>query len=322
MSKQTIRVGTIEAAPGTKNFEYLPVRLPTEIRTSIPVGIVNGSNPGPVLCLTAGHHGLEYAGIEAVMRTFKQANPKELNGGLITVPTVNLLGFQKKTPYLCPIDGVNIARIYPGDPNGSLSYVIAHTVLNEIVTKADYAMDCHGADVFESLNPYTLFYNRVGDKEVVTKMEGMAKAYGLNYYSADSCAMKLMEEAPKRGVPLLLAEIGGQEWEGGGVDMHLTGIGNVMNHLGIIKGKPRINQPPQNIASKKEFGVVTRNGGIWYPRVQVGEKVKSGQVLGEMKDLDGEVKETIYCPCDGTVHFQWTFHVLDPGFPIMRITSA
>jgi hypothetical protein len=94
MPSRLIHVGDIEAKSGTKTFNYLPIRLPTEIRTSIPVGIINGSDSGPVLCVLAGHHGLEYAGIEAVMRTYRKVDPKELKGALITVPVVNLLGFQ------------------------------------------------------------------------------------------------------------------------------------------------------------------------------------------------------------------------------------
>jgi predicted deacylase len=319
MSNRIVRIGSIEAEPGNRIFDYLPIRLPTEIRTSIPVGIINGSNSGPVLCLLAGHHGLEYAGIEAVIRTYKGIDPKELNGALVTVPVVNLLGFQTKTPYLCPVDGVNIARIYPGNPNGTLGYVIAHTVLNDIVAKANYAMDCHGADVWESLAPFALFC-KGENKEIAAKSEGMAKAHGLPYYAVTDYGMRLYEEAHKRGVPMILAEIGEVEWEGTAVNMHLTGIQNVMKHLGMIKGTPKPLQSPRDISSNKEFGVRTRCGGIWYPQVKAGDTVSKGQVLGEVRDLDGEVKETLHAPCNGFIHFQWTFHVLEPGFQVITIT--
>jgi hypothetical protein len=321
MSKKTIRIANIESEPSTKKLEHLPVRLVNETRTYLPVGIVNGSNDGPVLCLVAGHHGLEYAGIEAVIRTYKRANPKELHGAIITVPVVNVLGFQTRTPYLCPIDGVNIARVYPGDANGSLSYVIAHIVLNDIIAKADYAMDCHGGDLFESVGPFTLFCNGVNDKAVVAKEEGMAKAHGLPYYAVQRFGMKLMEEAPKRGVPTLLAEIGGQEWDGPSVDLHMVGIENVMKHLGMVKGTPK-TQVVEDMSSHKEFDVRSRCGGIWYPQVKAGDKVSSGQVLGEIRDWDAEVKETLHSPCSGIVHVLFTFHFVEPDSQIMRITSA
>ena len=320
MGERTLRIGTIEAKPGTRTFDYLPIRLPTEIRTSIPVGIVNGARAGPVLCLLAGHHGLEYAGIEAVMRMYKNVDVNRLKGAIITVPVVNLLGFQRRTPYLCPVDRVNIARIYPGDPNGSMSYVIAHTILNEIITQADYVMDCHGADIFESLAPFAL-YSTEGDKAVVRKAEALAKAHGLPYYAVKHFGMRLYEEANKRGVPALLAEIGGVEWEGPSVDMHITGIENVMKHLEMIPPSKKKTQTNQDITLNREYGIRTRCGGIWYPEVKAGDRVSENQVLGKLRDLDGEVKETLYSPCNGFIHFQFTFHILDPGFQIMTITS-
>ena len=322
MKNETICVGEIEAEPGTKTFDYLPIRLPTEVRTSIPVGLINGEKDGPVLCLLAGHHGMEYPGIEAVIRTYNKIDPKELRGSIISVPVVNMLGFQKRTAYLCPVDGVNIARIYPGNPNGSLAYVIAHTVLNEIVSKADYAMDHHGADIFESLAPFTLFCTGSGNKAVIAKAEGMAKAFGLNYRAHERSGMTLMEEAPKLGIPMLLAEIGGVEWNEPSVTMHTTGIENVMKHLGMIEGtpKPQLTEPPRQMPHKT-YGVRTRSGGMWYPRVKAGDKISENEIVGETRDLDGSVKETLRSPCNGVVTFLWTYHVLDPGFQIMTIAK-
>lgn len=330
MTKGNISINGIEAKPGTKEFGYQRVRLPTEVRTWIPIGIVNGIKDGPVLCLLAGHHGMEYPGIEAVIRAFNTLNPKELKGSVITVPVVNLLGFYKKTQYCCPIDGVNIARIYPGDPNGSLAYVIAHTVLNDIVLKADYAIDCHGGDLFETLAPFTAFCTGVGEKAVAEKAEGMAKAFGIPY-SADArmTGMNLMEEAPKRGVPTLLAEIGGEgKWDETSIQLHTIGIENVMKYLKMIEGTPKI-QIAGEYPRGKTYSVRTKSGGIWYPQVKAGDKVSKDEILGEIKDLDGTVKEIFRSPFAGIVSFAWTYHVYDPysseiepGYAIMSIIST
>jgi predicted deacylase len=59
-------VGTASAAPGQKATGYLEVPADVDAGTNIPVVVVNGAKPGPVLALVTGAHGAEYASIIAV----------------------------------------------------------------------------------------------------------------------------------------------------------------------------------------------------------------------------------------------------------------
>src|SRR5258708_19961146 len=53
-------VGTASAAPGQKATGYLEVPAGVDAGTNIPVVVVNGTKPGPVLALVTGAHGTEY----------------------------------------------------------------------------------------------------------------------------------------------------------------------------------------------------------------------------------------------------------------------
>ncbi len=55
-----ISVGTIEAGPGEKVSGIIEVPKGIDQGTIIPVTVINGSKPGPVLALIAGMHGTEY----------------------------------------------------------------------------------------------------------------------------------------------------------------------------------------------------------------------------------------------------------------------
>src|SRR5882762_3947049 len=59
-------VGTASAAPGQKATGYLEVPAGVDAGTSIPVVVVNGVKPGPVLALVTGAHGTEYVSVIAV----------------------------------------------------------------------------------------------------------------------------------------------------------------------------------------------------------------------------------------------------------------
>ena len=59
-------VGTATAAAGQKATGYIEVPAGADAATGIPVAVVRGSRPGPVLALISGAHGTEYASIIAV----------------------------------------------------------------------------------------------------------------------------------------------------------------------------------------------------------------------------------------------------------------
>jgi len=64
--------------------------------------------------------------------------PEELSGMLIVVPVVNMPVFRFRTPWfnlrssISPMDGRDINRLFPGDSNGSVTSVLAHTIRDTV----------------------------------------------------------------------------------------------------------------------------------------------------------------------------------------------
>ena len=50
----SLSVGTASAAPGQKSTGYIEVPAGMDAATSIPVVVINGAKPGPVLALVTG----------------------------------------------------------------------------------------------------------------------------------------------------------------------------------------------------------------------------------------------------------------------------
>ena len=118
-------VGTVEVQRGHQASGYLEVPPGIDAGTVIPITVVHGTGDGPTLALIAGTHGYEYPGITALQRIRKSLEPGELSGTIIMVHIANLPSFLGRTIYFSPADGKNLNRVYPGDPDGSVSRVEA-----------------------------------------------------------------------------------------------------------------------------------------------------------------------------------------------------
>src|SRR5690348_13174300 len=89
-----------------------------------PLLLARGSRPGPTLVVTANVHGDEYEGVRAILETFDALDPERMNGDLLAVPVVNGPAFWSSTR-TSPLDGANLARVFPGDAHGTPSQQIA-----------------------------------------------------------------------------------------------------------------------------------------------------------------------------------------------------
>lgn len=78
--------------PMPKLYDWTPMNM--------PVHVIRGSMPGPVLCVTGAVHGDEINGVEIIRRLLKRRLTKHLTGTLIAVPIVNIYGFLYQNRYL------------------------------------------------------------------------------------------------------------------------------------------------------------------------------------------------------------------------------
>ncbi|MCC9166528.1 succinylglutamate desuccinylase/aspartoacylase family protein [Pontibacter sp. XAAS-A31] len=109
---------------GTKKSILLPVGSGQNI-TVIPVTVFHGAKKGPVLGITAGVHGLEYAPIMASQQLPKHLGPAVMSGTVILVHMANVPAFLHRALMVNPVDGKNLNRVFPGKPDGTLTEQIA-----------------------------------------------------------------------------------------------------------------------------------------------------------------------------------------------------
>lgn len=312
--KQTLTVGNLSAAPGQKVQGHLTVH---GSGLKLPLTLISGTMPGKTVVITGGIHGGEYPGVETSIRLARQLSPEEIQGQLIIVHPVNAPAFFAKMQYCGPEDGKNLNRVFPGKATGSLSERIAYTLTAEVLSQADFYMDLHGGDIHEDLTPFVI-YSKVGTPQVNELSEAAAAMMGIKYLVGSVSTNGTFGSAAAAGIPGFLAEIGGcGRWNEGEVQAYMKGVQNVLKHLGLLSGAPE--DLGAVVKLPRMIGVEAAQTGCWYPAVKVGEAVKKGQKLGEIRDFFANPLGEYTAPEAGTVLFVVSSLAINEGDPIVAL---
>lgn len=276
----------------------------------IPYALVEGDSPGPCLVVTAGIHGSEYTSIEAALRLGRRP-AHGLAGSILVLPIVNMGAFRTRAIYVAPEDGRNLNRMFPGRPDGSFTERLAHWLVTEIYPQADAYLDLHGGDLSEALAPFSLFPR---DSEASREL---ATVFGLPVAVAAGGEGYSINSAGRLGKPSVLAEVGGNGvWTEAGVEQLLAGIERVLAHLGMIREKPAAAGPVSVVTM---WVPTAEEDGFWYPMKQLGEPVRAGETIGEIRTMFGHVIATIAAREEGSVLYTLSSLWVNKGEALLGI---
>jgi predicted deacylase len=289
----------------------------------IPFNVVNGINEGPTLCVIGGIHPTEYIQIAAGIRLATEITPSMLNGTLIHIPVANIHGYVQRE-YVNPIDGINLQGNWPGKTGyegGTISHLIVLRLWQNFVSKSNYFIDLHGSDIHETMMPSAHWF-KTGNKDIDDVSEGMSRATGVKLlgYNQDPGGIGSSQRvASENGIPTTLYESGtGDRFVPEEVEYSFNVLCNVMKYLEMIEGKVPKNEEQFIYKSAR---VRSNYDGLFWPKVKFGATVKQGQVLGEVKDLYGDVLETLYAPSDGTIYMWMHNPYFEAGESVISIAS-
>lgn len=318
-------IDTITGQPGEKTSGFLEVPKGIDEGTNIPITIVHGVRPGPVLTLIAGVHGAEYAPIIALQRLRTALRPRDLSGTVILVQVANLPSFLKRTIYYGPTDGKNLNRVFPGKADGTLSERIAYTLVEKIFKRTDYLIDIHCGDSNEALIPYVAYYTEHSDPTVVERSRAMALAFGIEYVKAISGRSKDFGTAVYStnasfllGKPTMAVESG----ELGRTDEESVsriekGVVNVLVHLQMVSSA--LAKPPQHVFVIRDETIRATDTGIFYPLVTRGSNVKKGTPVGYLTDFFGNRLAESRAPFDGVILYILGTPPVSAGEPLFSL---
>lgn len=313
MGQDVVAVGPLAAAPGTKVTGFVPVPgTPIEM----PVTIVNGG-AGPRLAITAGVHGGEYPGIEAAIRTASDLEARDVRGTVVIVHIVDVPAFAARSIYVCPLDGKNPNRVFPGKADGSASERLAHTLFSEVIASSDAYVDLHGGDINEALVPFTIIVE-TGDTDLDARARDLARVYGIRYLVRGLVRGGTSAAAAQRRIPAILAEAGGQGLlDQPSLHTHLRGLRNVLRHLHLVDGAPEPVEPVTTLG--RLHWVSSQHTGLFYSEVAPGDRVEGGTRVGEIRDYFGRRLAELRAPASGIVLFTVTTPATNPNDPLFAV---
>jgi len=278
---------------------YLPYSVTRSAygNIAIPVAVVkNGA--GPSVLFTAGNHGDEYEGQIGLCKLVRTLEPGTIRGRVIIVTAINLPAALAGTR-VSPLDNVNFNRAFPGDPNGTPTYAIAHYVDSVLFPMVSLYVDFHSGG--SSLDYIPFASMRVsGDPALDAKALAALRAFGapLGMVWGHTLDVGFAQTAAlRRGLVSLGGEFGG----GGsvsvaGVGIVERGIRNVLIHVGCMPpdtGKAEATATRIIEVRNRDYFVLAPDAGLFEPVVGLGDVVQAGQLCGLVHFVDNPGREPV-----------------------------
>lgn len=247
---------------------------------------------GRTAVINAGTHGDEYEGPTVIQQAIESINPSRLRGTLVLIPVLHEAAFFAGTR-AHPVDGSNLARVFPGNPRGNHAERVADLFLRHALRFADYYLDLHSGGVAYDLLPWS-GYMITGRRELDEVQHEMAACFD-DYWCWGSPYLpgRTLSSAAAEGVPAIYTESRG----GGTVHPEDAralnrGIRNFLLRFGFIEGaRPRLKRQRVRLArDSAEAHLQVHHpapaAGLFLPEVAVGAAVRKKAVLGRVVSLD------------------------------------
>ena len=305
-------IAGMKVRPGRR--KDLKVRI-SEFTTAspvfIPVTVLHGSRPGPVLCVTAAVHGDEINGLEMVRKLRAELDPRRLRGTLILVLIANPISFLAMSRTLP--DGRDLNRAFPGREKGSMASLIAEAIFSKIVRISDYVIDLHTAPAGRTNLPHV----RADLKR--PRVRRLASAFGAEVtFDLEGEKGTLRRAATEAGVPAIVFEAGEPlKFQKPLIQRGVKGLRNVLADLRMVDS-PR-TPPPFRIVVTDHRWIRAVKGGILDLEVKPGDIMDRGDTIAVNTKPFGTEVGRLRAPYAGLVVGCVTVPMVFPGAAVCHL---
>jgi len=314
--REPIEVAGVQVKPGSR--QSIDIALPSfyaHSSVNMPVHVVHGRRPGPVLLVTAAIHGDEIIGVEIIRRLLAYKFIDRIRGTLIAIPVVNVYGFVSKSRYLP--DRRDLNRSFPGSESGSMASRLANVLMTEIVPQCTHIVDLHSGAVNRENLPQ-IRAKITGEPDI----EALARAFGVPVI-LDSGLLdnSFRAAANDAGKPILVYEAGeALRFNEVAIRAGVKGVLSVMAALDMrLKKKPR--RLPSTIISSTSRWVRAPQSGILRALVGTGAKITAGDTLAFINDPMGENHVELIAETDGVVIGKTNLPLVFAGEAVFNIAA-
>jgi predicted deacylase len=318
MTNDLLTVGTLSAAPGTKTRGTVPADLGT-LTVDIPLTLVNGAHPGPRVLITAGVHGGEFTGIDAATRLASLLEPAQVHGQVIICPVANPPAVYQGRLGISPLDGVNINRVFPGDPDGGPTERLAAWLFAHLVDGADAYADLHAGGIDEVLRDF-VGYRLTGDAQLDAKTATWPAPSASRTSSSASTPTAATATRP----PPARASRRSSSRPANSANATRPPPDTWSTACTACSARSTSSPPtPRTAAPVREWvwaaGITSEQTGLWYPEFTAGDDVTEGQIIGHViAPADGQ-EHKVHTPTGGRVFYGMHGLTVAPGTELAAI---
>ena len=295
-----------------KQVSYLGVPISTDESAygtiTLPITVIKHGT-GPTVLISGGIHGDEYEGQVAIRNLARKLNQSDVQGRIIMTPSLNLPAALVGNR-CSPIDGLNLNRVFPGDPNGSITMKIAHYISSVLLPLCDAQLDLHSGGTTLDFIPFVQMI-RMQDKSLHNRSFEALKVCGppvsLVTTELDSTG-NIAPVCEEMGIVYIGSEMGG----GGSVSKTNVGYAetaalNFLRHFGVIEGPivtpEEQGRPASRLMTFTDVSsyVMAPDSGLFEPFFELGDECRTGHPIGQVHYLEHSEKLpwVVEATCDG-----------------------
>ncbi|RWD26568.1 MAG: peptidase M14 [Mesorhizobium sp.] len=276
--------------PGV-NKGYLVVPTGTD-REALPLPVLSlNKGEGPRLLITAGIHGDEFEGPIVALRLIDWLIEAQTCGRVLIAPMLNptaLEAWSRRSP----VDRLDLNRVFPGRPNGSISERTASAVSELLLPTVDMVFDLHSfGPKFDC--PPAATTHPIGDADLMRKTLNMAAAFKFPVTLAwDGPTQGMFDTlVQSQGKVFVCAELGSGTVSADALAVAEAGVRNAIIELGLVEGKTEYPTPRQmktnlTLESLTSDQLTSPARGIFEPRCSVLDELSEGDLVGLLHPLD------------------------------------
>jgi len=296
MSGENWQLGPLSVAPqqALRGVFQVDVGVTT---LDFPIALINGTEPDPVVLVTAGMDGDAYAGIEAAQRLIDALDPAALAGRVMICPILDPLSFEAQD-HQNPLDGLFLCNVFPGNLEGKPTQRLAYFIYQNFVMHADVWLDLHAVEASEEAVPF-VWTAQHDDAEINAQNHVLIRQAGETLgLMQPPRPWGPVQAATVATTALLVSQAGCRyHTDETAIQAHLEVVHSVLAGMHMLNAPDPVPAPTVYLEHEP---VLAEHTGLWYPHVQAGEHVTAGQVLGEVFKLDGsEPMQTVKSAVDG-----------------------
>ncbi len=289
----------------------------------VPVGVIQGA-PGPTVLLSAGSHGDEYEGQVILHQLMQEIEPSMIRGRLIMLPALNTPAVLGRTR-VSPLDGGNMNRSFPGDPDSGPTGAIAAYVNAHLIVMADVVLDFHsGGTATEYVD--CGFVCAGPNPEMNAANLEIAQVFGAPYTMVcpiDGTGGDFDTSAYRQHTRFLSCELGGMgRFSPASYATGWEGVQRVFAHLGMTGHKAETADSRFiDIGAGSSFATSAQHG-LAQLLVSPGQVVKKGDILVTIFDVHnfGTKCAELRASQDGIVAICRRNPLVQPGDHLCQVT--